>query len=86
MPMIQCKQCTATINVDPGVDPHSLTWCQCCTIDHHHAEGNAECWDDPSHDCWKGPLSGPRPPECKVCRPVIHFANANVLFEGIPTS
>src|ERR1035441_3665339 len=36
--MCQCKQCLAMKDVPPGVDPHSLTWCGCCTVDHHHGE------------------------------------------------
>jgi len=82
LPLISCKQCLASINVDPGTDPHTLTWCQCCTIDHHHADGNAECALDDSHECWQGPQSGPRPDGCKVCRPVVHHANANLILGG----
>lgn len=80
MPQVQCKQCLASINVDPGVDPHTLTWCDCCTIDHHHAEGNEECAADPGHDCWQGPQAGPRHPDCKVCRPVIHYGSATTVL------
>jgi hypothetical protein len=79
MPMVQCKQCLAMTSLDPGTDPHTRTWCQCCTIDHHHGEAAAACAADDSHECWQGPQSGPRPPGCQVCRPVIHFANADAL-------
>ena len=83
MPLCQCKQCLAVIDIPAGQDPHARTWCGCCMIDHHHAEGNAECAADPSHECWQGPQSGPRPPGCKVCRPIVHFANAQMtLVDG----
>ena len=66
-------------SLPPGQDPHAVNWCTCCTVDHHHGEGNQECAADTSHECWQGPQSGPRPKKCKVCRPVVHFANGDAL-------
>ena len=36
MPIVQCKQCLAVIDIPAGENPHARTWCGCCTIDHHH--------------------------------------------------
>jgi hypothetical protein len=79
LPQVQCATCLAMTSLPPGTDPHAVTWCGCCTIEHHHAEGNDECAADDSHECYRGVTSGPRPDGCKVCRPVIHFANADAL-------
>ena len=84
MPLIQCKQCSSSINVDPGTDPHTLSWCNCCTEDHHHGEAAAACPQAHEGPCWNPPTVPVQPDGCTVCRPVIHFANANVLFEGPP--
>lgn len=85
MPLISCKQCMSSINVDPGTDPHSLTWCQCCSADHHHGADvlpadQCEAANHPGQQCWHPPDQPVRPDGCTVCRPVIHHANANEIF------
>ena len=78
---VMCKQCFAMKDVPPGVDPHSLTWCGCCTVDHHHGESamNAEACEAANHPgkpCLSPPANPVRPDGCTVCRPVVHFGNA----------
>jgi hypothetical protein len=75
---IQCKQCLAMTDVPPGVNPHSLTWCTCCTVDHHHGESvlpAEECAaaNHPGVPCLNPPSVPDRPDGCTVCRPVLHF-------------
>ena len=72
---VMCKQCLTVKDVPPGVDPHTLTWCNCCTQDHHHGAGAAACQPEASHPgqaCWNPPWT-PRPDGCGVCRPVVHL-------------
>lgn len=40
---VQCKQCLAIANVEDGVDPHTMTWCGCCTQEHHHGLAAEAC-------------------------------------------
>jgi hypothetical protein len=63
--------------IPAGADPHSLTWCGCCTEDHHHGEAAAACSPDQhgGQPCWNPP-DVPKPDGCTVCRPLIHFAVA----------
>jgi hypothetical protein len=81
---IMCIQCLAETNLPPGADPHASTWCQCCTIDHHHgrdvldAEACAEA-NHPGAPCFSPPGQPVRPDGCTVCRPVMHFAVAGDL-------
>jgi hypothetical protein len=81
----QCKQCLAMTDLPPGTDPHSRTWCRCCTVTgddgqpHHHgrdvlAAADCEAANHPGNPCWHPPTQPERPDGCAVCRPVIHFA------------
>jgi hypothetical protein len=81
---IMCIQCLAETNLPPGADPHASTWCQCCTIDHHHGESvmAAEACAEANHPgvpCFSPPGQPVRPDGCTVCRPVMHFAVAGDL-------
>jgi hypothetical protein len=82
---VQCAQCLAMNWVPDGVDPHSLTWCDCCTQDHHHGEGvlsAEECAaaNHPGQPCLRPPEVRERPDGCTVCRPVIHYAVAGQVL------
>ncbi len=76
---VMCKQCLAVTDLPPDTDPHTVTWCGCCVIDHHHGEAASGCPREHDGPCWQGPQSGPRPPGCTVCRPVVHFATAGAV-------
>lgn len=80
---VQCKQCMTTAFAGPGQDPHTVLKCSCCTKDHHHGRAANVCADDPGHQCWTGPLSGPRHPDCRVCRPILFLPNAEVTPAGL---
>lgn len=74
-----CKQCLAVADLPPDTDPHSVTWCDCCTQDHHHAETARTCTPEQNHPgqpCWNPPTQPVRPDGCGVCRPIIHFGVA----------
>jgi hypothetical protein len=77
-----CKQCLAVTNLPPGTDPHSVTWCGCCTQNHHHAENARNCGPDthPGELCWNPPTQPLRPDNCGVCRPIVHFGVAGVMM------
>lgn len=85
--IVQCKGCAATAFVQEGQDPHVVLRCGCCpdqdTPGHHHGQSANACASDPSHVCWSGPLSGPRPDGCKVCRPILFLPNAAVTPVGL---
>lgn len=74
-----CKQCLAVAEIPAGVDPHSRTWCTCCTVDHHHgadvleAEACAAA-NHPGEPCWNPPEQPVKPDGCSICRPVVHLA------------
>jgi hypothetical protein len=46
---VQCATCLAMTDLPPGTDPHTRTWCRCCTITgddgqpHHHGQAAASC-------------------------------------------
>lgn len=72
---VMCKQCLAVCNLPDGTDPHAVTWCGCCTEDHHHGMGALMC-SPAAHGgepCWNPPEQPARPDGCLVCRPVVHF-------------
>jgi len=84
MAQYQCRTCLAMADLPPGTDPHTRTWCGCCTVTgedgqpHHHGRGVAgaeECAaaNHPGVPCFSPPQTS-RPDGCTVCRPVIHFA------------
>lgn len=81
---IQCKQCLATKYVPAGTDPHAVTFCACCTEDHHHGVTANNCPRTHDGPCWQGLQSGPKPEGCTVCRPVIFFGNAAVYLAVSP--
>jgi hypothetical protein len=70
--------------VPDGVDPHTLTWCDCCTQDHHHGQAAEACSPEAhgGQPCWNPPETA-KPDGCTVCRPVIHFATAGPLQLGL---
>jgi hypothetical protein len=81
----QCLQCLAMTDLPPGTDPHSRTWCECCTIagddgkPHHHGKSvmsAAECEaaNHPGALCLSPPGQPDKPDGCTACRPVVHFA------------
>jgi hypothetical protein len=83
--MITCKACLATINIDPGIDPHSVDWCNCGTVEHGGIVLPAESCEaahHPGQPCWHPPDQPDRPDGCTVRQPVIHHVNANVIFGG----
>jgi hypothetical protein len=88
---VQCKQCMATAFAGPDQDPHTVLRCTCCSQQdqpgHHHGRAANQCAEDPNHQCWAGPLSGTKPDECRVCRPILFLPNAEVTPAGliIPT-
>jgi len=85
--LTQCKQCLAVIDIPAGENPHARTWCGCCTIDHHHGESVMEAEacaeaNHPGQPCWNPPAQPVRPAGCTTCRPVVHFANAQMTLTG----
>jgi hypothetical protein len=81
----QCKQCLAMTDLPAGTDPHSVNWCECCTVpddtgEVHHHGANAMTAEDcaaanhPGEPCFDPQSGKPAPEGCTVCRPVIHFA------------
>lgn len=84
MQQVMCKQCLAVKNVPPGVNPHSLTWCDCCKQDHHHGENvlsDADCVtaNHPGQACWNPPFQPVRPDGCSICRPIVVLAQTGDL-------
>lgn len=78
---VQCATCLAVAEIPGDADPHSRTWCNCCTEDHHHGNdviAAEECAaaNHPGQPCFSPPRVRDRPGNCTVCRPVIHFAVA----------
>lgn len=87
MKRVQCAMCLAMAEIPGDVNPHSRTWCGCCTRDHHHGEGvmaAEECAaaNHPGQPCFSPPLVRDKPDGCTVCRPVIHWAVAGSLPDG----
>ena len=80
---VQCKQCLAMSDIPADADPHSVTFCGCCTEDHHHGENVLPadvCQENhPGVPCHGAVLGAPRPEGCTVCRPIIHYATTNML-------
>lgn len=79
---VQCKQCLAVAVLDPGQDPHAVTWCACCPRGHHHGTEAAACTPEENHPgqpCWNPPSLPVRPDGCRVCRPVVHLPVAGDL-------
>jgi hypothetical protein len=68
----QCKQCLAMTDLPPGTDPHSRTWCGCCTITgedgrpHHHGRAAASCPGDNGIGHPGEPCNHPNPKVCMV--------------------
>jgi hypothetical protein len=63
---VQCMQCLAVNEIPDGVDPHTLTWCQCCTLDHHHGEAAAACPGNEGAGHAGQPCTFPNPRACTV--------------------
>lgn len=83
---IQCKNCLAVSEIPGDKDPHTVTFCGCCTEDHHHGEGvlpaeQCEAENHPGTQCHGHVLGAPRPDGCTVCRPLIHFATTTLLHQ-----
>jgi hypothetical protein len=87
---VLCKQCLAVAEIADGTDPHSLTWCACCTITgddgqpHHHGASVMEAEacaaaNHPGQPCWNPPGQPVKPDGCTICRPVVHFAVAGEI-------
>jgi hypothetical protein len=76
--IVQCKQCMKSQVIPAGADPHLVFECGCCTEDHHHGQEANACPRTHDGPCWQGPLSGPKPDGCTVCRPLIFAGNAAV--------
>lgn len=83
----QCLQCLAMTTLPPGTNPHTRTWCQCCTVTgedgqpHHHGRdvmSAVECAaaNHPGRACFSPPSQSDKPDGCTVCRPVTRFAVA----------
>lgn len=66
---VQCKQCLATASVPDGVDPHTMTWCQCCTIEHHHGQAAESCSGNNGVGHEGAPCTFPNPRACTVVTP-----------------
>lgn len=41
--IVQCKQCLETTSLPEGADPHAVTWCNCCPVEHHHGQQAESC-------------------------------------------
>lgn len=63
---VQCKQCLATASVPDGIDPHTMTWCSCCTQDHHHGQAAENCPGNNALGHPGAPCSHPNPRACTV--------------------
>jgi hypothetical protein len=63
---VQCAQCLAMNWVPDGVDPHTLTWCQCCTRDHHHGQAAEACPGNGGIGHPGEPCPHPNPLACTV--------------------
>ena len=76
--IVQCPQCLVMASIPEGQDPHAAFRCACCDEEHHHGEQANNCPREHDGPCWTGPLAGPRPDGCTVCRPLIHFGAGGV--------
>lgn len=78
MPRIQCNQCLKVEVVPPGVDPHTITWCECCTIKnpngtpHHHGQAAASCSGNGGVGHPEEPCPHPNPAVCAVVSRPVH--------------
>jgi hypothetical protein len=66
---VQCKQCLAMNDIPEGTDPHTLTWCRCCTQGHHHGEAAASCPGNDGVGHPGEPCPQPNPAACTVMAP-----------------
>ena len=63
---VQCEQCLAIANVPDGGDPHAMTFCGCCTQDHHHGVTALACPGNSAIGHPGAPCSGRNPRTCRV--------------------
>lgn len=77
---VQCLIGNEAVYINPG-DPvqhvHEALNAACTHCagghpqDHPHGEAGSSCPKEHEGECWHGPMSGPRPAGCTVCRPVL---------------